>query len=351
MNKQVTVSITAPPDNPNPSDVTFDTNFSFLSDSVISAQASLIPSGDASKIDWSVTGAVKNETPADKKGASFSFTPNPPAHRQYVKGDNGCQTGVVGNGSCARSSPLSYGITAAYCAKDNTHTITQDQIDIIIQEYKNHGLPLPSRTEFVAPQTAGPYSSNGTAYSVVRGQPAQMAETILSFYNILLYDDAQTVNTGSNNLAPTTVIVSPGADVPLVGAVLATPPCWPAAVNTCDDQIVGNTIVAGPDGIAQTTARNQQANAGLRLASAWRNPERNEAVGGVWNSNHQNGNAIDLVPSTNVGGANGDLTKPQLYCILDAAIIAAGYTSIPEMPLSNATQPCNNSNNNHIHAE
>jgi len=36
------------------------------------------------------------------------------------------------------------------------------------------------------------------------------------------------------------------------------------------------------------------------ITSGWRNPERNERVGGALNSNHQRGAAVDLVPGNNL---------------------------------------------------
>ena len=72
---------------------------------------------------------------------------------------------------------------------------------------------------------------------------------------------------------------------------------------------MGNTIVAGPNGIAETQAENRVTDVGLFLNSAWRNPERNEAVNGVLNSRHQFGNAVDL----DIHQAQEGKTLPQLF--------------------------------------
>lgn len=86
-----------------------------------------------------------------------------------------------------------------------------------------------------------------------------------------------------------------------------------------DDQVAGTTIVAGPNGVAETMAtqgfvENYPSGVGLTLSSAWRNPERDEAVEGVLKSRHRFGNADDLVPMVPAG-----VTRPQCLCVLEQA--------------------------------
>ncbi|MCI0540563.1 MAG: hypothetical protein L0Z50_35635 [Verrucomicrobiales bacterium] len=352
------VTITSPPDNPTPSDGSVATNFSFLAQrsfsgtptgDTITAQASLNPSGNTSQIAWQVTpnvGSIRNQNPSNMQGASFSFVPDPPAHPSY-SGGTGCST--PGNGSCNRSTALSYAIRAQFCSSTDTNTVTQDQLDIIRQEYVNHGIALPTRPEFNIPTATAHFTVaeiNQTSYSFILGTPGTLAEAIRSNYNALINDDAQQQAVGTTGLASGTVVVGPGANIQTIGPILDTPPCNNAPnPATCDDQVVGNTIVAGPNGIAETHAVNQITNFGLILTSAWRNPERNEAFSGVLNSRHQYGNATDL----RVGSVPGK-TPTQLWCILQtAADMVPGTNGFAENLIVQV--PCTNSVVTHVHVE
>ena len=83
-------------------------------------------------------------------------------------------------------------------------------------------------------------------------------------------------------------MVSPGANIQTIGPILDTAPCNGAPnPATCDDTVMANSIVAGPNGIAETPAVNQVSDFRLRINSAWRNPEWNEKVGGVINRSHR----------------------------------------------------------------
>jgi hypothetical protein len=343
------VEIDEPPDNPSPSDSLFATNFSFLSATVITANASLTGNGDPSEIEWTVTptlGGVRNESPADRKGPTFSFTPDPPPHPPYVPG-TGC--GNPGNGSCARSQPLSYAILAKYCGSNDTNTISQDQLDIIRQEYLNHSIAIPDRDEFRVPAATANFSAADvltTAYSVVLGSPETLAQNVRDELNRRIRDDVQAIAVGTTNLAPTAPVVTPGQNVQEIGAILNTQRCNGAPQPaTCDDQVLNDAIVAGPNGIAETVAENRATNVGLRINSAWRNPERNEAVGGVLNSRHQYGNAIDL---DILGPAEG-LTTAQLFCILQTAADATGANGFAEH--FGTQRACNAADVTHVHVQ
>src|SRR5262249_50250561 len=288
------LKITEPSNTPNP--------FSFLAQrsfantatgDTITARATVTPARDLSTLEWSVTatqGGVRNETPPDRKGPTFSFIPDPPAHPPYARA----------NGNSNKSTPFSYTSTATFCTKTDSVTITQDDRDIIRQEYVNHGLAVPARGDINAVVATAHFTVanlNNTAYSpLLLGNPGPLAEAVRAQYNSLINDDVQAIAVGTANLNPNAVVVSPGATIDTVGALLDTPRCNGAPnPATCDDVVVGNTITAGPNGIAETRAVNQTTNFGLTLSSGWRNPQRNEAVGGVLNSRHQFGNAIDLV--------------------------------------------------------
>ncbi|MFN7960818.1 MAG: Ig-like domain-containing protein [Thermoanaerobaculia bacterium] len=346
---QTKVMIDSPDDNPSPSDADFATNFSFLSGDTVTGMASLDGQGDPSKIMWTLTeiyGDVANVSPADRMGPTLSFEvrQEPPEPQPYVRG-TGC--GNPGNGSCARATALSYQLEAAYCSSgSDSATITQDQLDIIRQEYINNGLGAPGRGEFRTPTAQANYGPGDvltTAYSVVLGSPEVLAQNVYNEFNRLIHDDQQLAPLGTRNLAPTAPVVGPGANVVTIGPVLSTRPCNGGPAG-CDDQVMGNNIVAGPNGIAETVAQNRVTAVRPTINSAWRNPQRNEAVNGVQNSRHQFGNAIDLNPG---GGAEG-LTRTQIVCILEQAgdNIATGIAE----HLS-TQRLCNASDITHVHVQ
>jgi hypothetical protein len=101
----------------------------------------------------------------------------------------------------------------------------------------------------------------------------------------------------------------------------------------CDDKIDPSdpTIInAGPNGRAETVVVAMQPSSDtpsfigeLSISSGWRNPERNEAVGGAPRSAHQIGNAIDLKGKRTVGPWSPILyrTDKEILCLL----VTAGY--------------------------
>ena len=353
----IQVKIITPPDNPNPSDSTFTTNYSYLSDSTVNAEATVGQIGNAAEISWDVTatlGGIWNENPANRMGPTFIFSLNPPAHPPYVQG-TGCND--AGNGSCDRSNPLSYRIKAIYHSGSDENTITQDQLDIIRQEYVNHGLAVPIRGDFQVPYSTAHFTVaeiiGNNAYSVVLGTPGEFAEIIRDAYNRLINDDVQEIPVGTSGLDPLHIVVSPGANIQTIGPVLDTAPCNGAPNPTvCDDKygileedgFMKDVIIAGPNGIAETVAVNQLTDYGLRISSAWRNPERNEAIGGVLTSRHQYGNADDLQHRNDASGK----TSAQLYCILLTAAKGVANYAIAEQGATE--RACNDPLVDHIHA-
>jgi hypothetical protein len=338
----VTLKITDPKDNPNPNDNDWANNFTFLSDTTITGNATLSGGGDPNDIQWTVTGTlggIKNPNPANRKGPTFSFMPDPPAHT----------TG----GSNGRSPALGFTLRVEVCRKSDQHVIKQDTRDVIRQEYKNHNIDIPGRGEFINSQATAHFGAgviNRTAYApLILGDPGSMAESIRSQYNVLMNGDVQVSPPGTQRLAPNAVVVQASAtSFDVIGRKLLTPPCWPAAAGSCDDVLSadGFSILAGPDGIAQTTAL--RGDFGLALNSTWRNPERNEAAGGALRSRHQYGNAVDMSPSDGrVGRAS---QHPDLYCILKTA--ASNVTSFAQAENGPAHRvPCNVGNVNHVHGQ
>jgi sugar lactone lactonase YvrE len=281
---------------------------------IISARVTTTPADKANMAQWSVTpvtGNVRLETPANRRGPTFSFVPDTDDHDPYVRG-SGC--GSPGNGSCARSTSLSYTLSVSVGSASFVRLPTQDQIDTIRQEYVNHGIDLPERGEFMIPVDTTNFLAaalDTTAYDYVAGDPGNLAERVRESLNRIIYDDVQLTPVG----APGLRVVGPGANVVTVGPLLGTTPCWPGPASSCDDVRSGSYIMSGPDGIANTRARVEISAVGLTINSTWRNPERNEAVGGVLNSRHQFGNAIDL----NNLNAFGPFTAAQMNCLLETA--------------------------------
>jgi hypothetical protein len=349
---QVTANIAVSPDLPSDTAI-------FQSDTTVSGTATLSPTGDASKIQWEVTSlngkarGIIEPNPADKTGATFSFKP-----------DNVPNT----TGSTGTSDPLRFEIKATYCSMSATKIIEQDEKEIIRQEYRDFtdmsvvhtcaglcngvfAMQPPSRGELNVPVQPihFPISQiRTTAYNVVRGNPGDLADQIWGAYNSLINNDIQVQAMGTTGLNPTDVVVNPGGAIQLVGALLDTAPCNGASnPATCDDQTVGNAIVAGPNGIAETIALNQPTNYGLRITSAWRNPRRNLAVNGAASSRHLLGDAIDIQPVEIPPGKTATI-----WCILQtAADMVPGANGFTERHSSQ--QPCNAAEGviTHVHTQ
>ncbi|MDT8398519.1 MAG: hypothetical protein RQ899_07890 [Pseudomonadales bacterium] len=165
----ITVS---PPHNPSPSDSQWMTNFSFLTSSVITANAN-------ESVTWTITpqspaGAIAQ--PGSGSGVSINFS---------------LSFSVPSGGSLFASTALSTQIQAvlAQCSISRTNTITQDTRDIIRQEYVNHGITVPARAGFNAPipTTNFPIAEiNVTAYPLIIEQPGFLAQSVRDEWNQLI---------------------------------------------------------------------------------------------------------------------------------------------------------------------
>lgn len=243
------------------------------------------------KVEWKITkkGTVTEDaeevTPADKKGLTLSFKVKGKQHPAYAP-----NTG----GSRERSPGISYELEAKVCvgkpnATTKTATMIQDQRDIIRQEYLNHaqfagGPRVPGRAEIeqVVATTDFAPAAMPNAYDFAWGQPLTLAQSVLDAYRTRM--------------------------------------------------------------VARFGGQASQYN--LTLNSGWRNPERNERVGGVLASKHQYGGATDLKPANLPNGA----TRAQAFCELLAAGESAAPFCIPE---HNTTQlsSCNDATITHVHCD
>jgi hypothetical protein len=187
----------------------------------------------------------------------------------------------------------------------------------------------------------------------VLGNPAPIAQAVRDELNRRINDDVQAAAVGTSGLPPTAPVVTPGQAVNRLGALLDTPACNGAPnPQTCDDRVSGNQVVAGANGIAETVAVNRVTDLTPGISSAWRNPERNEAVCGVLNSRHQYGDAIDLELTADHVAAAGGKTMAQLYCLLETAAdaVAASIGGDALAELGSAPRNCD-ATVNHVHIE
>lgn len=316
-------------------------NSSFISTDTIRLKARLV--GDLvnnNKIDWAVTGVDQGNADSGVGNPgqgtnveTFSFVPQP-GPRPLT-------------GSRTPNDPLGYNVRSSINAAEINSQFSffdvvlpldqlrQDERDRIRQEYVDFNTnAIPARTTIVAATNA---SFRGNYNLIVDNGLTNIYTNVTTGFNNLLRNDVQTVAVGTGALPPNTVVVSPGDPIMVVGALLSTTPRG-------DDQVVGNNIVAGPNGIAETDANNQIGNVQyvLTVSSGYRNPRRNLAVGSQSaNSYHVYGRALDIVVPAVPGR-----TRAELYCILEQA--GSNYAfAISEVGATPAT--CNNASVDHVH--
>lgn len=170
-----TVSVSSPAHNPNPSNANWQTNYSFLSSSVIPASASTSPSGASSLVQWTITptiGQIQNLVPSNGKGPGVSFRPN---------------VSHTPGGSLATSPALSYAIKAAVCSSQDTNTITQDERDRIRQEFLHNGATvIPARQDFTTVTASAHFPATAisqSGYTLMVGNCGTLGEAVRAEYN------------------------------------------------------------------------------------------------------------------------------------------------------------------------
>jgi hypothetical protein len=330
---------------------------------------------------------------------SFEFVPEEPTTYEYIypkqpgSGNNNCgrfggsgcgswwfiASGGVNDPNCGngcktyKSPPVSYEIVATRNGTPTARVIYQDEIDMIRQEYTNHDLTdmVPRRADFRPPTPTAHYSAaelNNTVYSVLPSDPGVLAERVMASFNAALSRDQQLYPIGARAPSRSTVVVGPGFDVVIgrddngdavVQRVVTTPTCYPNPPDSCDDFYVADDnglpvgIAAGDDSIVSTAVRRMPASgAGMtkpRISSGWRNPERNEAIGGAKTSSHQRGDALDLAWAEDAFPPYQGLSKAIGWCVLLQAASMDGVYAQAEIKDSIDPKPCVTDSITHVH--
>lgn len=200
--------------------------------------------------------------------------------------------------------------------------IRQEEADILRQEY------LDYRTTFVPAlanvRVPGRTTLNRGNYSVIveekPGELDRLLRDVEAQVNGILNDDVQVVPVGTRVASPSTVVVSSGQPVLMLGALGDT---QPQGDDTCGGPVVSGgcagPIRAGPNRVADTRANNRGTRVSLEsiVTSAYRNPQRNRFIGSTaLNSRHTRGLALDLDPrALSIPGKDAR----QLMCVVELA--------------------------------
>jgi hypothetical protein len=241
---------------------------------------------------------------SSRVGTQGSRQPNPPLEYELLA-----------------SLPLENGETLRVRLPSTTF-LRQEEGDVLRQEYLDFGTRFkPSRAQVSIPGRPGLNTGN---YSVIAeedaGELARLVDRMNERVNALLNNDVQEQRPGTRGLSPRTVVVSPGERILTVGALGDTDP---EGDDVCQGVRVGGrcagSILAGPNGIAETRANNRDTRVELEdfVSSAFRNPQRNRAIGSITiNSRHTRGSALDIDPRPmRIPGK----TPQQLMCVVEAA--------------------------------
>lgn len=236
-----------------------------------------------------------------------------------------------------------------------TTFVRQEESDILRQEYVDYGTTFQPALANVA--VPGLTTLNRGNYTVIAeekpGELEKLLHDVEAEVNRLLNDDVQVVPVGTRTASPSSVVVSPGKPVLMLGPLGDTEPkgddvCVGARVNGgC-----AGSILAGPNGIADTPANNRASRVDLTsiITSAFRNPQRNKFIGsGTINSRHTRGLALDLDPRTlSIPGKDGQ----RLMCVVElAGINVAGEENSFTENGPVTFLDCNDPASDHVHVQ
>lgn len=285
---------------------------------VLRARLVNAPAGTEDTIRWTVRPVGPHTGPAvpdTHEGKEFVFRGS---------------SALAKDGSREPNPPLEYEVLATVTVEDKTLEarlppttfLRQDELDTLRQEYADFGTSFQPRLANVSVPRRSRFNTGN--YTVIVEETAGGLEDLLTRVETethrILNDDVQRRPVGTRGLRPNEEVVSPGPAVPEVGALGDTDPqgddvCVGARVNGA----CSGSIHAGPNGIAETRANNRNVRVALEslVTSAFRNPQRNRAIGSKsLNSRHTRGRALDLDPRRlRVPGKD----SRQLMCILEAA--------------------------------
>jgi hypothetical protein len=217
----------------------------------------------------------------------------------------------IGNGGSRAPNPaLAYDVTAQLelggkwvdLPAPKKLRLVQTEADVLRQEYRDHGAAFQPTHAQIGPP-ARPQLNTGN-YAVVAQEKSKALEALLdgvnAHVNQLLNNDVQKQPVGRRGLPRATVVVDPGPAINEVGPLGDSDPqgddecAQPKVKGVCRA-----AILAGPNGIAETRANNRGVRIDVEpyVASAFRNPQRNRAVGSAAvNSRHTRGLALDIDP-------------------------------------------------------
>ncbi|MCP4490076.1 MAG: hypothetical protein GY820_22585, partial [Gammaproteobacteria bacterium] len=209
--------------------------------------------------------------------------------------------------------------------------IVQDVRDVIRQEYVDYGAILPLRSQ-INYYGEGVILNNGNYEFVVNEVDSGLATLYNQYieqYNSLIRFDEQVIDVGVSNLPADSIIVSPAGAVSFAELDLEISSLRNTILEG-DDELLNGNIVAGLNGIADTTANNVLGDIKylVPVSSGYRNPQKNRAVGSNYvDSYHTRGRAIDFTPPANIPGV-GSVTELNIpnttlttlkYCIMKQA--------------------------------
>ena len=229
-------------------------------------------------------------------------------------------------GSRDPNPPLEYEVVASLADGGETLEapvlLRQIERDVLRQEYVDYATTFRPGAEKVGPPAR--VVLNRGNYSLVAeevpGGLGALLDDVVAAVRALMSSDVQVAPVGRTALDPQAVVVEPGPPVLRVGRLGNTDP---QGDDVCAGPLVGGRcagpVRAGPNGTAETKANNRGFGVDVTRAvtSAFRNPQRNRAVGSTaLNSRHTRGRAFDLDPRVlSVPGR----TAAQMMCVLEAA--------------------------------
>lgn len=280
---------------------------SFLSNDPITISVAAMPQAGAAQLvihddtDSTYRTLVSNpvQVDLDAEHVFVAETALRPNHLEYgaIVNDPPPDPGVPPKpGRLVPGAALTYKI--AVVLPDGTQlstVISQDVRDVIRQEYRFHSPPFHNRAEPLAVPDRSSIETANRPWFASHFTAEEFATS--SNYGPLLPPTAPAL---TSSLDPENSFMLNGTETFQVAEYL----------RGRYAEHIAQRRAANPAAIPDTVTP------ALHIGSNWRNPERNENAGGVWNSNHQSGFALDIDPPQVTGSA---LDIELLQCLFAAA--------------------------------